>query len=80
IGMALAAYYFKGVMGREGITLKDCFTPYVPWIVIKDVLQFAIKTSIPGFTGNAVNLYVFMLYINNVKQICSFKSNGNCSW
>jgi hypothetical protein len=68
IGMALAMYFFNKVMKRDGFDLKQCFIPYVPLPVVKEVLRFAVKTSVPGFTGNAVNLYVFTLYINNVAQ------------
>nr|MDO8111407.1 hypothetical protein [Candidatus Sigynarchaeota archaeon] len=68
IGMAIGAYYFRDVAKKEGFTLRECFIPVVPWSVVKPVIVFGIKTSIPGFTGNAVSLYVFTLYLNNVFQ------------
>ncbi len=68
IGMAVAARYFQDVARKEGFKVKDCFVPRVPWPVIKPVLIFSIKTSIPGFTGNAVNLFVYNLYLVNVPQ------------
>ncbi|MFX0099829.1 MAG: hypothetical protein ACFFCS_09610 [Candidatus Hodarchaeota archaeon] len=68
VGMALAAHYFKGVARKEGFRMIDCFIPKVQWKVVKPVLIFAIKTSIPGFTANMVNLYVLNLYLANVPQ------------
>jgi hypothetical protein len=67
-GMAVGAYYFRDVAKKEGFSLRDCFIPRVPWSVVKPVIVFGIKTSIPGLTGNAVNLFVFTLYLDNVSQ------------
>lgn len=68
IGMALGAYYFRDVLDKEGFRMIDCFIPSVPWRVVKPVLSFAVRTSLPGFTGNMVTLYVFTLYLTHVHQ------------
>ncbi|MHA2000338.1 MAG: hypothetical protein ACTSU9_19690 [Promethearchaeota archaeon] len=74
VGMALGAYYFRDVAKREGFKMRDCFIPKIPWPVVKPVLIFAIKTSLPGLTSNIVSLYVFNLYLINVPQWIIFSA------
>ncbi|MHA1731192.1 MAG: hypothetical protein ACTSU5_04580 [Promethearchaeota archaeon] len=74
IGMAIGAYFFRDIIHEEGFRVVDCFIPRIPWSVVKPVLSFAVRTSIPGLTANVVNLYVFTLYLTHVHQWVIFSA------
>jgi hypothetical protein len=69
--MLISAYFFTGIMKMYGIKARDCFRRDFTWQEVKPALVYAIKTSIPGIVGGALNYINLLLWISFFPQYTS---------
>nr|MDO8109592.1 hypothetical protein [Candidatus Sigynarchaeota archaeon] len=66
--MIISAYFFAGIMKSYGIKPRDCFRRDFTFKDVKPALIYAIKTSIPGIIGGALNQMNLLLWIGFFPQ------------
>jgi hypothetical protein len=64
--MIISAVFFAQVMKSYGIRPRDCFRVEFTWEEVKPVIIYAVKTSVPGIVGgalNQLNLWLWILFV-----------------
>jgi hypothetical protein len=69
--MMISAYFFTGIMKMYGIKPRDCFRRDFTWQEVKPAVIYALKTSIPGIVGGALNYLNLLLWISYFPQYTS---------
>ncbi|MHA1717497.1 MAG: hypothetical protein ACTSXP_17790 [Promethearchaeota archaeon] len=72
LGMVVSAYYFKSIMQKEGIKIRDCFKIDFDWSLVKESAWFGLRTGLPNLLGVSANIIILGMYLTYLPQYTTY--------
>jgi hypothetical protein len=66
--LLMSSVFFSRALKKDGITVRDCFRVEFDWPLVKEVLQFGLKTGLPGIVFSSLNYSIFIMNLTYIPQ------------
>ncbi|MFX0098750.1 MAG: hypothetical protein ACFFCS_04155 [Candidatus Hodarchaeota archaeon] len=70
----IAAHYFKKVMKKYGVTVKDCFRHEFDRKLVKECTIWGLKSGLPFLLYGGASFIHLMIFLNNIPQYTTWVS------